>query len=68
MSKTRTINAEFLQDGSGKKYFEFYGKSTYEKPVHGRIATGSYFFEVDTSDVYFYDEETSAWIKAGGGE
>ena len=37
------------------------GLSTDEKPTAG-IATGSDFTEVDTGDVYFYDEE-SDWVK-----
>ena len=30
------------------------------KPTE-RIATGSSIIEVDTGDVYFFDEETSSW-------
>lgn len=37
------------------------GLSTDDKPTAG-IATGSDFTEVDTGDVYFFDEE-SDWVK-----
>ena len=37
------------------------GLSTDDKPTTG-IATGSSFFEVDTGDVYFFDEESGTWI------
>ena len=53
-------------------YYEFSGVSTDDKPVHN-IATGSLFLEVDTGDVYAFDEEASSgdeWAKIaslGGG-
>lgn len=47
------------------RYVEISGLSTDEKTTEG-IATGSTFLEVDTCDVYFYDEESGDWIKAGG--
>lgn len=46
------------------KYFEFAGLSTDTKPTDA-VATGSSFIEVDTQDVYFFDEASSEWIKAG---
>lgn len=46
-------------------YIEASGLSTDTKPTAG-IATGSSFLEVDTSDVYFYDEYGAEWNKAGG--
>lgn len=61
----RVTGAEFLQDGSKKKYMEFAGLSTDEKPIEDHYATGSVFLEVDTQDVYFYDEASAAWIKVG---
>ena len=48
------------------KYVEASGLSTETKPTKG-IATGSVFIEVDTSDAYFFNEESGEWIKAGGG-
>ena len=47
------------------RYVEFSGLSTDDKPV-GDYSTGSLFLEVDTCDVYFYDEDTSEWLKVGG--
>ena len=37
-------------------YYEFSGLSTDDKPTSS-IVTGSLFLEVDTGDVYAYDEE-----------
>ena len=52
-----------------KLYCEFAGLSTDDKPVDN-LLTGSIFIEVDTSKVYFYDEESvdsvsGPWIEAG---
>lgn len=66
MSKPRLVSAEFLNDGSGKKLVEYNGLSTHEKPESDQFAFGSSFFEVDSGDVYFWDEDSSAWTKAGG--
>ena len=49
----------------GKQCIDYAGLSTDVKPKGG-ILTGSTFLEVDTSDSYFYDEESETWIKAGG--
>ena len=49
---------------------EFYGLSTDNKPTEN-VATGSVFFEVDTGDIYLYDEIGEEWIivsnNGGGG-
>lgn len=66
MSKPRLVSAEFLNDGSGKKLVDYNGLSTHEKPESDLYAFGSTFFEVDTGDVYFWDEDNSTWTKAGG--
>ena len=63
-------------------YVEYAGKSTDTKPteygkiyviINGnkvlksvKICTGSVFIEVDTGDAYFFDEDSSTWIKTGG--
>ena len=65
----RAIKAEFLPEG-GKKYFELAGLSTDTKPTGSLYATGSLFLEVDTGDVYAYNEAGSEWNKIsalGGG-
>ena len=59
---------ELLKNGG---FSEFAGLSTDEKPVNGRLSTGSTFTEVDTGDVYMYDAEDASWTKQfslqGGG-
>lgn len=46
---------------------EFYGISTDTKPgssFQGEpVPNGSLFFEMDTGDVYLYNEAASAWVK-----
>ena len=44
------------------KYFELSGLSTDTKPTD-EVSTGSLFLEVDTGDVYAYDEEGETWGK-----
>lgn len=54
-------------------YVELACLSTDTKPVSSRYATGSLCLEVDTGDIYAYDEEgdpDSEWVKVaelGGG-
>lgn len=54
----------------GKKYIEAAGLSTDTKPTAG-IVTGSLFLEVNTGDVYAFEEgDSPAWDKIaelGGG-
>lgn len=51
----------------GKKYVEMFGKSTDTKPVTG-IVTGSKFTEVNTGDVYLFDETgNGTWTKVAAG-
>ena len=59
----RVTEMKFI--GGGVKYFEFAGLSTDEKPTN-MVATGSLFMEVDTGDVYLFDEESGTWAKVGG--
>lgn len=59
----RIINSRFLNDGSGKKYYEFSGISTDDKPDMSHISTGSLFHEVDTTKIYAYEEESGEWIE-----
>ena len=53
------IDRAFTAD---KHYVELCGLSTDSKPVVG-IITGSRFTEVDTGDLYLFDESTTAWVK-----
>ena len=52
---------------TGKKYAEMFGKSTDSKPLTG-IVTGSKYTEVDTGDVYLFDESgDGTWTKVAAG-
>ena len=53
-----------------KEVVHLAGLSTDTKPIDVNFATGSDFLEVDTTDVYFYDETTDGgkWWKAGGSD
>lgn len=58
----RLIYDEYL-DGTAR-YAKFAELSTDTKPT-GSYATGSEFFEVDTGDTYYYDEDGdtgSEWV------
>ena len=56
------VEQPFNQD---LKYIEWYGLSTETKPTIG-IVTGSFAYETDTGDAYFFEETTGTWTKAGG--
>lgn len=58
----RIINAHDVVTGS-KKYIEYAGLSSDTKPTGDEIATGSTYLEVDTGDVYAWDETGSTWHK-----
>lgn len=59
----RILDVKFIKTDCN--YQEFAGLSTDDKPVDG-LATGSVFLEVDTGDIYLFDEESSEWNKVGG--
>lgn len=53
-----------------KEYVELAGKSTEVKPTSDQWVTGSLFTEIDTGDVYIYDETEATWnlfVSLGGG-
>ena len=56
----RVLSVNFLKAGLAVK--DFAGLSTDTKPTEG-LATGSSFIEVNTKDVYLFDEESSTWKK-----
>ena len=56
----RVTEVKFIK--TGLKYFEYAGLSTDTKPTD-MVATGSLFLEVDTGDIYAYDEEGGQWNK-----
>ena len=47
-------------------YARYAGLSTDDKPTAG-VATGSEFLEVDTGDVYAFDEVGGTWAKIRAG-
>ena len=49
----------------GKHLIEAYGLSTDTKPTE-KILQGSIFIEIDTSNVYWFNEASNTWVKAGG--
>ena len=60
----RILDRRVLDDGAF--YIDGACKSTDTKPTRN-IATGSCMIEVDTGDAYLYDEDSTTWIKVGGG-
>ena len=50
---------------SDQFYVEYAGLSTDTKPTAG-LVTGSTFMEVDTGNVYLFDEVGETWKKVGG--
>jgi len=64
----RVLGSTIIQDGPGHNDIrcnDYSGLHTDPKPTEG-VATGSTFLEVDTCDVYLYDEEGQTWNKVGG--
>ena len=64
----RTTDARPVVTGQ-VTYFEFSGLHDDTKPTNG-VSTGSLFLEVDTGDVYAYNEAGETWLKIaalGGG-
>lgn len=57
---TKAIEVQNLPSLEAVTYIEGFCVNGDTKPTE-RIATGSNIIEVDTGDVYFYDEETSTW-------
>lgn len=63
--RKREPTGRYEEDENGQlvsiKYVEIRCKTTDEKPVKG-IANGSVCIDMDTKDVFFFDEETKSWI------
>ncbi len=63
------ITVENQTNRNGKIEFELRGLSTDAKPTPKfggvDIANGSIFLELDTQNLYFYDEASNTWL---GGE
>ena len=47
-----------------KTMANFFGSSTDTKPTTN-IVNGSFFMEVDTGDIYAFDEDSSEWVAVG---
>lgn len=51
---------------SAEKMIKFRGLHKDTKPIKKfkefKVTNGSSFFEMDTQDVYFYNEETHSWV------
>ena len=68
------IGSEVVKDSANPaevvQYIVAFGKSTDTKPTEDnfKIAMGSTCKEIDTDDTYYWDTETSAWIKPGGSD
>lgn len=62
----RILSSDGKRDGTIPVLCEFAGLSTDTKPTEN-LATGSTFLEVDTGDVFLFDEEGPTWNKVGGG-
>ena len=45
---------------------KYYGLSTDEKPIN--VQNGCEFKEIDTGDVYMFDEEHVGWLCFSGGD
>ena len=63
-----TSNKDFEGLNTNNKPETYYGLSTDEKPI--TAVNGSCFIEMDTSTMYFFDEEAkewSIWSSSGGG-
>ena len=59
----RVVDRMFSED---ERYSEMFGLSTDTKPTDDLI-TGCKFTEVDTGDVYLFDEVGGTWTKVSAG-
>ncbi len=47
---------------SGGQTNAYYGKSSDTKPT-ADVPNASFFYEMDTGDIYMFDEDSHLWIK-----
>jgi hypothetical protein len=52
----------YCPDGDIRKRRKFYGKSTDTKPTEG-VRNVDTFYEMDTGDLYLFDEDSGSWLK-----
>ena len=65
------IDAKFQHyspTGATVNTYTMLGKSTDVKPTTEDVGNGSAYVEMDTSNVYFYDEAGQSWIAYGGAD
>lgn len=61
----RIIKQSEVVVGNRGTYYEYAGLNGDTKPVSDDIVTGSLFMEVDTGDVYAYNEEAASGSEWG---
>ena len=64
MIRTKNSTLIEVKDGQALYAAELYGSSTDSKPTAG-YANGTIFLEVDTGNVYLFDETAGSWTKLG---
>lgn len=57
-------NVRYNSQDQAVQAIVYYGLSTDDKPTTG-VGNGSCFIEMDTSKIYFYDENGSQWLEWG---
>lgn len=57
-----TVTTTVPGESGLRTYSEICGKSTETKPV-GTFVSGSIFVEIDTGNVFLYDEDTNTWVE-----
>lgn len=65
----RVLNAtvaEVKEDGTVLNIANLFGSSLDDKPMTG-YANGTTFVEVDTGDIYLWDEDNEMWTSISGG-
>ena len=62
MIRSENARVSFLDsNGQTVQMSDLYGSSTDTKPTEG-LCNGSSFLEIDTGNVYFWDEDASDWV------
>lgn len=63
MIRSENARVTFLDaNGQTVQMVELFGSSSDTKPTEG-ICNGSSFLEVDTGDIYLWNESASEWVK-----
>lgn len=59
---TNSALVDYAQDGTPLYMADLFGTSSDTKPTTG-YANGSTFTEVDTGDIYLFDEDAGEWVQ-----